>query len=98
MDILEAAKVDPPRTWEAFVEVCKKLQKPPRLTEFRHVLGLHTDADNNIMNMIWNYGGKLIEADDKTIVLNSPGTVQAVKVIADMYLKHKIIPKGDFLG
>jgi multiple sugar transport system substrate-binding protein len=25
-----------------------------------------------------------VEADDKTVVLNSPGTVQAVKVIADM--------------
>jgi multiple sugar transport system substrate-binding protein len=94
MDILEAAKVDPPKTWEEFVEVCKKLQKPPKLTGFGMCLGLYTDADNNIMNMIWNHGGKLIEADDKTIVLNSPGTVQAVKVIADMYLKHKINPKG----
>jgi hypothetical protein len=94
MDILEAAKVDPPKTWDEFIEVCKKLQKPPKLTGFGMCLGLYTDADNNIMNMIWNYGGKLIEADDKTIALNSPGTVQAVKVIADMYLKHKIIPKG----
>ena len=46
------------------------------------------------MNMIWGYGGKLVEADDKTVALNSPGTVQAVKLIADMYNKHKIIPKG----
>ena len=35
-----------------------------------------------------------MEADDKTVALNSPGTVQAVKLIADMYLKHKIIPKA----
>ena len=28
-----------------------------------------------------------MEADDKTVALNSPGTVQAVKVIADMYHK-----------
>jgi multiple sugar transport system substrate-binding protein len=46
------------------------------------------------MDVIWGYGGKLVEADDKTVALNSPGTVQAVKLIADMYLKHKIIPKG----
>src|SRR6266540_4820264 len=32
MDILEAAKVEPPKTWEEFIEVCKKLQKPPKLT------------------------------------------------------------------
>ena len=73
-----------PKTWDEFIEVCKKLQKPPKLTGFGMCLGLYTDADNNIINMIWNYGGKLIEADDKTIALHSPGTVQAVKVIADM--------------
>jgi multiple sugar transport system substrate-binding protein len=94
LDILEAAKVDPPKTWDEFIEVCKKVQKPPKLTGFGMCLGLHTDTDNNIMNMIWNYGGKLIEADDKTIALNSPGTVQAAKVIAEMYHKHRIIPKG----
>jgi multiple sugar transport system substrate-binding protein len=44
--------------------------------------------------MIWCYGGQLVEADDKTVALNSPGTVQAVKLIADMYQKHRIIPKG----
>jgi multiple sugar transport system substrate-binding protein len=94
LDILEAAKVEPPKTWDEFIEVCLKLQKPPRLTGFGICLGVQNDADNNIMNMIWSHGGKLVEADDKTVVLNSPGTVQAVKLIADMYQKHKIIPKG----
>jgi multiple sugar transport system substrate-binding protein len=94
MDILEAAKVDPPQTWDEFVEVCQKLQKPPKLTGFGICLGLHNDADNNVMNMIWGYGGKLVEADDKTVALHSKGTVQAVQLIADMYHKHKIIPKG----
>jgi multiple sugar transport system substrate-binding protein len=94
LDILDAAKVDPPKTWDEFVEVSKKLQKPPKLTGFGPCLGLHTDTDNNVMNMIWCYGGKLMEADDKTVALNSPGTVQAVQLIADMYLKQKIIPKG----
>jgi multiple sugar transport system substrate-binding protein len=94
MDILEANKVDPPKTWDEFIEVCKRLQKLPKLTGYGMCLGLHTDADNNIMNKIWSYGGKLVESDDKTVALNSPGTVQGVKTIADMYLKHKIIPKG----
>jgi multiple sugar transport system substrate-binding protein len=94
MDLLEAAKVDPPKTWDEFIEVCKKLQKPPKLTGYGICLGLQNDTDNNVMNMIWGYGGKLVEADDKTIALNSPGTVQAVKLIAEMFNKHKIIPKG----
>jgi multiple sugar transport system substrate-binding protein len=94
LDLLEAAKVDPPKTWDEFIEVCKKLQKPPKLTGYGMCLGLATDADGNIINKIWAHGGKLVEADDKTVALHSPGTVQAVKLIAGMYLKHKIIPKG----
>ncbi len=94
LDLLEAAKVDPPKTWEEFIEVCKKLQKPPRLTGYGMCLGLQSDADNNIMNTIWGYGGKLVEADNKTVALHSPGTVAAVQLIADMFSKHKIIPKG----
>jgi multiple sugar transport system substrate-binding protein len=94
MDLLEAAKVDPPKTWEEFIEVCKKLQKPPRLTGYGICLGLQNDTDNNVMNMIWGYGGKLVEADNKTVALHSKGTVAAVQLIADMFNKHKIIPKG----
>jgi multiple sugar transport system substrate-binding protein len=94
LDLLEAAKVDPPTTWDAFVEVCKKLQKPPKLTGYGMCLGLHSDADNDIMNIIWSYGGKLVEADQKTIALHAPGTIAAVQFIADMFTKHKIIPKG----
>jgi multiple sugar transport system substrate-binding protein len=94
LDILEAAKVEPPNTWEELIEVCKKLQKPPRLTGFGPCLGLYSDTDNNVMNLIWSYGGKLVEADDKTVALHSQGTVQAVQLLADMFHKHKIIPKG----
>jgi multiple sugar transport system substrate-binding protein len=94
LDILEAAKVDPPKTWDEFVELCKKLQKPPKLTGYGMCLGLQNDTDTNAMNMIWCYGGKLVEADNKTVALHSKETVEAVQLIADMYLKHKIIPKG----
>jgi multiple sugar transport system substrate-binding protein len=94
MDILEAAKVAPPKTWDEFVEVCKKLQKPPKLTGFGMCLGLHSDTENDVMNIIWSHGGQLVEADTKTAALHSKGTIAAVQFIADMYHKHKIIPKG----
>jgi len=93
LDLLDAAKVDPPTTWDEFIEVCLKLQKPPKLRGFGICLGLQNDTENNVMNMIWCHGGKLVEADDRTVALNSPGTIQAVKLIADMFQKHKIIPK-----
>ena len=94
MDILDAAKVAPPTTWDELVEVCKKLQKPPKLTGYGMCLGLHSDTENEVMNIIWSYGGKLVEADNKTVALHSSGTVAAVQAIANMYQKHKIVPKG----
>jgi multiple sugar transport system substrate-binding protein len=94
LDLLEAAKVDPPKTWDEFIEVCKKLQKPPKLTGYGICLGLQNDTDNNVMNTIFCYGGKLVEADNKTVALHSKETVAAVQLIADMFHKHKIIPKG----
>src|SRR5215813_13249258 len=94
LDLLEAAKVEPPKTWDEFIEVCKKLQKLPKLTGYGMCLGLNNDTDNNVMNTIWCYGGKLVEADNKTVALHSKETVAAVQLIADMFNKHKIIPKG----
>ena len=94
LHLLAAAKVQPPKTWEAFIEVCTQLQKPPRLTGYGMCLGLHNDTDSNVMNTIWGYGGKLVEADNTTVALHSQGTVAAVQLIADMFTKHKIIPKG----
>ena len=94
LDILEAAKVELPKTWDEFIEVCKKLQQPPKLTGYGMCLGITGDTNGNVMNIIWSYGGKLVEADNKTVALHSPGTVKAVQLIADMYHKHKIIPKG----
>src|SRR2546430_445055 len=88
------AALEPRKTWEEFVEVCKKVQKPPKLTGFGLCLGLQNDTDNNVMNMIWCHGGKLVEADNKTVALHSKGTIAAVQLIADMFNKHKIIPKG----
>jgi multiple sugar transport system substrate-binding protein len=94
MDLLAAAKVEPPKTWDEFIEVCKKLQQPPKLTGYGMCLGLTTDTNGNVLSIIWSFGGKLVEADNKTVALHSKGTIQAVQLIADMYLKHKIIPKG----
>ena len=94
MDLLAAAKVEPPKTWDEFVEVCKKLQQPPKLTGYGMCLGLTGDTNGNVLNLIWSHGGKLVEPDNKTVALHSKGTIEAVQMIADMYSKHKIIPKG----
>jgi multiple sugar transport system substrate-binding protein len=94
VDLLEQAKLDYPKTWDEFVETSKKIQSPPRLFAFGMCLGLVEDTTDNVMNLLWCYGGKMVEADNKTVVMNSPENLAGVKVIEAMFKTHKIIPPG----
>ncbi|PYM66359.1 MAG: hypothetical protein DMD79_03010 [Candidatus Rokuibacteriota bacterium] len=94
IDLLEQAKVDYPKTWDEFVETSKKIQSPPRLFAFGMCLGLVEDTTDNVMNLLWCYGGKMVESDNKTVVMSSPENVAGVKVIEAMFKTHKIIPPG----
>lgn len=94
LDLLEKAKVDYPKTWDEFVETSKKIQEPPRLFAFGICLGLVEDTSDNVMNILWCYGGKMVEADNKTVVMNSPENAAGVKLIEAMFKTHKIIPPG----
>jgi multiple sugar transport system substrate-binding protein len=92
LDLLEKAKVSYPKTWDEFVETCKKVQSPP-FYGFGMCLGAFEDGTDNIMQVCWCFGGKTVDASGK-VVFNSPANVKAFQFIADMYLKHKIIPQG----
>ncbi len=83
-----------PKTWDEFVETSKKIQSPPRLFAFGMCLGLVEDTTDNVMNLLWCYGGKMVEADNKTVVMNSAENVAGVKMIEAMFKTHKIIPPG----
>ena len=94
LDLLEQHKLEYPKTWDEFIETSKKIQSPPRLFAFGMCLGLVEDTTDNVMNLLWCYGGKMVEADDKTVVMHSPENVAGVKVIEAMFKRHKIIPPG----
>jgi multiple sugar transport system substrate-binding protein len=94
LDLLEKAKVEYPKTWDEFIETSKKIQEPPRLFAFGICLGMTYDTTNNVTNLLWCYGGKTVEADNKTVVLNSPENVAGLKVLDAMFKTHKIIPPG----
>jgi ABC-type glycerol-3-phosphate transport system substrate-binding protein len=61
LDVLEQNGIDYPRTWDAFVETCKKIQKPP-FYGFGMDLGLTQDATANIMQLCWCFGGCTYDA------------------------------------
>ena len=92
LDVLEKAGLEYPRTWDAFVETCKKVQKPP-FYGFGMDLGLTQDATDNIMQLCWCFGGYTVDEAGK-VAFDNPGNVAGFQFISDMYAKHKIIPRG----
>jgi multiple sugar transport system substrate-binding protein len=67
-----------PDTWEAYREAGKKLKAKGR--PIGQTLG-HTfgDAPGFSYPYLWSWGGKEVEADGKTVVINSKETVESVK-------------------
>ena len=67
-----------PETWEEYREVGKKLKAKGR--PIGQTLG-HTFGDAPVFAypFMWSWGGKEVEADGKTVAINSKGTVEFVK-------------------
>jgi multiple sugar transport system substrate-binding protein len=67
-----------PQTWEAYREAGKKLKAKgqPVGQTLGHTFG---DAPAFIYPYLWSWGGKEVEADGKTVVLDSKETVESVK-------------------
>jgi len=67
-----------PQTWEEWRAAGKQLKAKghPLGQTLAHAFG---DANAFWYPYLWSWGGKEIEADGKTVVLNSKGTVESVK-------------------
>jgi multiple sugar transport system substrate-binding protein len=73
-----------PQTWQEYREVGKKLKAKGR--PLGQTLG-HTfgDAPAFTYPYLWSWGGKEVEADGNTVVLNSKETVEAVKFMVGFW-------------
>jgi multiple sugar transport system substrate-binding protein len=73
-----------PETWDAWRDAGKKLKAKGR--PLGQTLG-HTfgDAPSFWYPYLWSWGGKEVEADGKTVVLNSKETIESVKFAVGMW-------------
>jgi multiple sugar transport system substrate-binding protein len=82
-DLITELGEDLPDTWEDVHRIGKKLKAKG------HPLGIqlaHSNDSNNILRgIIWSWGGKLVEADAKTVAVNSKETVEAYKFVKALY-------------
>ena len=92
LDVLEENGADYPSTWDAFVETCLKIQRPP-FYGFGMDLGLTANATANIMQVCWCFGGCSYDADGNPSFDND-GNVKGFAFIDAMYNEHRIIPRG----
>lgn len=80
----EAGVKDFPDTWEGLLEAGIKLKKAGR--PFGFELG-HGFGDNHgwLYPLLWSYGAREVEADGKTIVIDSDETARAVDYCRRLY-------------
>jgi multiple sugar transport system substrate-binding protein len=74
----EAGYKEFPKTWQAYREAGKKLKAKgfPIGQTAGHTFG---DAPSFWYPFLWSFGGKEVEADGKTVAINSKETVEAVR-------------------
>jgi multiple sugar transport system substrate-binding protein len=73
-----------PKSWDEYRTQGKKLK--PKSRPYGQTLG-HTygDAPAFWYPYLWSWGGKEVEADGKTVVLNSKETIESVKYAVDFW-------------
>lgn len=92
-DLLDEIGKPLPQTWEELREDGKLIEaKHPQISGFGMTVSNSADAEAAIRVMIWSFGGKVMAADGKTVVFDSPETRAAYQFVADMFLKDRIIP------
>lgn len=88
-DLLQAAvEAMPPAdwTWEDLLRIAKKIKATTGLCGAGFAKGRAVgDANNFAYSVLWSYGGKEVEADGKTIALDSPETRAALRFVKRLY-------------
>jgi len=82
-DLFGQAGFPVPNTWEDILNAGRILKKEG------HPVGIPisqtNDAYNTFWSILWSFGGKVLEADGKTLALNSPGTEATLEYYNSLY-------------
>lgn len=94
-DILSAAGFnEAPQTWDEFRKVAKATTDAAKGI-YGAGIGYgkgNSDAEFFTRALIWSFGGAEVDADGKTVTVNSPETVSAAKYITDIFTVDKTTP------
>ena len=89
----EAGITEPPKTWEEFLDVAKKLTDRSKGRAGFGILGEKGGAGWHFLNWVWQAGGKFeVKENDKwKAVFDSPEAIKALQFIKDLRWKHQVL-------
>lgn len=94
-DLLDEIGKPIPETWDDLREDAKLIQaKHPTISGFGMTVSNSNDAEGQIRNAMWSFGGKVMAEDGKTVTFDSAETRAAYQFVADMFLKDRTIPRA----
>ncbi len=87
----------PPTTWQELIDDAKKLTKKNAAGQDQYGFAITGGGEfgNTVFRSVpfmWMNGGGIISDDMKTVTVNSPASVEAVKFYTDMYTTLKVSP------
>ncbi|MFC5702758.1 ABC transporter substrate-binding protein [Cohnella faecalis] len=93
-DMLAKAGYDaPPKTWDEFREVAKKVTETNKgVYGAGLVFGSANDSENEKRSITWSLGASLNSADGKTPTMDTPEMSSVVKMLTDMVVVDKSVP------
>jgi len=94
-DLLDEIGRPVPRSWDELREAAKLIQaKHPQVAGFGMTVSNSNDAESQIRNVMWSFGGRVRAPDGRTVAFDSPETQAAYQFVADMFLKDRTIPRA----
>jgi multiple sugar transport system substrate-binding protein len=93
LDVVEQAtgKREPPKTFDEMEEIAKKVNKPPSFYGIGWTLGRTPDGNGNVLDVMRNDGGFLVNKEGTKPTLLSDGTIAALQRIKRWW-DEKLIP------
>jgi len=78
-------------TWEQLIEVGPKVQQPPRTNTIAFCLGHEGDHVNNLVSVLWAYGGRLNDEQGVPDIKN-PANKAGIQTVVNVW-KAGLVPK-----
>ncbi|MBI4482323.1 MAG: ABC transporter substrate-binding protein [Acidobacteria bacterium] len=93
-DLLEAAGLEPPTTWQDLIVMAQKLQKPPQLWGYVWQGKQYEGLSCNLLEVLQGFGGSWVDPVTQEVGLDQPEAAAALQLMHDLIHKHKISPPG----